>query len=182
MGDPLGIALNIPTRIFTVLRMIFKIRSYQLLCAVALVMLPGCASNPSDSRGKKLKTVSSLVEVDMGDGEYGLLRRKEVDVDDYNHDMHANLKGLDEPPRIMSLSPPRYPAGLKEQKVEGYAKLVFVVDEKGSVVSAKVKESSRPEFGLAAVQAVLHWKYIPMKKNNVPTKVAFSQVFNFSMK
>jgi TonB family protein len=75
--------------------------------------------------------------------------------------MHANLKGLDEPPQIISMAPPRYPAALKERKIEGYAKLFFVVNEKGSVISAKVKEASRSEFGLAAVQSVLMWQYMP---------------------
>lgn len=116
----------------------------------------------------------------MGDGSRGLLKKKEIDLDDYNRSMHANLKGLDEPPQIISMAPPRYPAALKEKKIEGYAKLFFVVNEKGSVVSAKVKETSRPEFGLAAVQSVLMWQYMPMKRNNLPTKVAFNQVFSFS--
>lgn len=160
----------------------FKMHFYKIAGLLTLVVLPGCALKQPDASGKKIKAVSSLVEVDLGNGSQGLLKKTEVDLDDYNSSMHTNLKGLDEPPRIILLSPPRYPAELKEKKIEGYAKLVFVVNEKGTVVSAKVKEASRPEFGLAAVQSVLLWRYAPMKINGVATKVAFSQAFNFTEK
>ncbi|MBK1815908.1 energy transducer TonB [Luteolibacter yonseiensis] len=145
--------------------------------------LPGCAPEkaPTPSAGKRLKTKSSLVEVDMGEGKHGLLVRKELDLDDYNRSVHSDRRGLDEPPRIILMSQPRYPAALKEKKIEGFAKLVFVVDENGAVVSAKVKNASRPEFGLAAVQSVLRWRYLPMKRNNVPVRMTFTQTFDFSL-
>ena len=157
----------------------------KFLSIITVVALSGCASkqdsNTPGSTGKRLKTKSSLVEVDLGNGSHGMLIRKELDLDDYNRSIHKDAKGLDEPPQIIAMSQPRYPAALKEKKIEGFARLVFVVNEKGTVVSAKVKEASRSEFGLAAVQSVLMWRYVPMKRNNVPVKMTFNQTFDFSL-
>jgi TonB family protein len=163
----------------------FTKQFHKLLGIVLLVSLSSCASDqkskPGVSEGKRLKTKTSLVEVDLGEGKQGLLVRKELDLDDYNRTFHAQANGLDEPPQIIVMSQPRYPAALKEKKIEGFAKLDFVVDEKGKVVSAKVRKASRPEFGLAAVQSVLHWRYVPMRRNNKAVKMTFTQTFDFSL-
>lgn len=158
---------------------------HKFFSIVSLAALSACASKPDPlpqgPQGKAVKMVSSLVQVDLGNGTRGIVERRDVDLDDFNHSFNKSIRGLDSPPKIIAVSPPAYPAALKKEGVEGFARLEFVVDEKGAVVYTKVIKASRSEFGFAAVRSVLTWRYEPMKRNGVPTKMKFSEVFNFRL-
>jgi TonB family protein len=77
----------------------------------------------------------------------------------------------DTPPQPLTQSAPKYPQGLKEQRIVGSVNLRGVVDESGDVKDLVVDYASVEEFGHAAVAAVSRWKYIPATKAGRPSAV-----------
>lgn len=64
-------------------------------------------------------------------------------------------------PRALVQTMPRYPAALEASGLTGTASVNFYVDEDGRVRLPEVVAASAPEFGAAAVTAVLQWRYEP---------------------
>ncbi|MCS7337428.1 MAG: energy transducer TonB [Verrucomicrobiae bacterium] len=86
------------------------------------------------------------------------------------HDVGAavevfNVADVEKQPELISSVPPRYPPELRKARVEGLVTLVFVVDETGRVVDARVESSTRPEFERPALEAIRNWKFRPAQKN-----------------
>lgn len=69
------------------------------------------------------------------------------------HDTSAHL------PRVRSMTPPVYPAGLAH--VRATVKVAFAVDPEGHVQDARVLESPDARFDPAAVEAVQKWTFLP---------------------
>ncbi len=66
---------------------------------------------------------------------------------------------------------PRYPRSALIEGKEGYVIVELLVDESGSVLTAKVVEFSPSSiFNAAAVQAVLKWKFKPRVSGGVAVK------------
>ena len=75
----------------------------------------------------------------------------------------------DEPPRILKLTRPKYPAQPFYNKVQGTVEIEFVVDEKGRVTDPTVVKSV-PGLDEAALECVKKWKFKPAQKQGKPTK------------
>ncbi len=72
---------------------------------------------------------------------------------------------LEKRPEPVSQVPPAYPSELRKAKVEGVVTLVFLLTEEGRVESAKVENSSRPEFEKPALEAIRKWRFRPGMKD-----------------
>ena len=92
------------------------------------------------------------------------------------------LAELDTDPRLISTVRPVYPHGLKVRGVEGYVRLIIVVDKEGNVRKARGQRFSHPDFVQPAIDAVLQWKYEPGYKDGVPVKVRRIQPISFRFK
>ncbi len=78
---------------------------------------------------------------------------------------------VDQPPKLMFMKRPDYPAELKKDKVAGEVVVECIVDLDGSVRDAVVSKSTRQEFDLPALRAVSKWKYRPGKKDKKDVNV-----------
>ena len=92
----------------------------------------------------------------------------------------SKLRDLDAIPETTNLVVPEYPAQLKQQGIDGAASVSFFIDENGTVHTASVVQASRPEFGLAALNAVKQWSFAPPMHKGAPTRVLAVQDFNFT--
>ncbi len=159
--------------------------SKQFCPLIALILLlPGCASDPVQvgPYSRAAKTIDRKVEVDLGNGEHGTINKSEVDLDDYIALINSvPIKNLDKPPKPLAIPSPYYPPALRRQRIQGYAEVYMIVDERGMVEKATVKAATRPEFGRAAVEAVLSWRFEPMTRQGKPTKAALLQRFPFEL-
>lgn len=90
------------------------------------------------------------------------------------------LKDLDDKPVNTRTVAPRYPVELRHDGVSGTVLLRFVVDSRGDVVDPVVVKSDYAEFGRAAVDAILRWKFKPGRKNgrSVNTLMEIPMVFS----
>lgn len=72
---------------------------------------------------------------------------------------------------------PKYPIEAARQRREGWTILSFVIDEKGNVSDALVKESSGSEdFDKATLKAVTKWKYQPAFESGKPIQQCVNTV------
>jgi len=91
------------------------------------------------------------------------------------------IDAIDYNPRLIIAVPPVYPFKFKREGIEGLVMLVVIIDERGKVIRATVKESSRKEFEKPAIEAVLQWKFEPGIKNGKPVKVRRVQPISFKL-
>lgn len=105
----------------------------------------------------------------FGDGTTGPWREGEISRDGF-----TSAVSLDRIPRARVQVAPDYPVALRQAGVEGHAMVEFEVDAAGTVVAARVRETSAREFGEAAVRAVLRWRFEPGRKDGriVPFRMA----------
>ena len=85
-------------------------------------------------------------------------------------DIYEDLKVLSKIPEPIKRITPKYPKHELQFKINGFAAVVFVVDELGTVTQAAVEECSREVFGQSALEAVLQWKFKPGIKDGVAVK------------
>jgi TonB family protein len=71
----------------------------------------------------------------------------------------ASVTMLDQAPRPVFQPPAEYPPTMRRADIPGSAVVVFAVDRDGKVHDAEVVTCTEPQFGAAAVKAVLRWKY-----------------------
>jgi TonB family protein len=83
--------------------------------------------------------------------------------------------------RAIEKPQPGYPAGARNERVQGTVVVRVVVDETGKVVEAE--PVCGPSALLAAsVNAAKHWKFTPTLLSGVPVKVAGTISFNFMLR
>jgi TonB family protein len=84
----------------------------------------------------------------------------------------------DQLPRVLERAPIR-PDNLWDKKQR--ALVQFIVDRKGNVRDATVLETSSKDFGQAALNAIVKWKFKPALKDGQPVNVdKVQQVFEFA--
>jgi TonB family protein len=64
-------------------------------------------------------------------------------------------------PMLLSWVPPVFPKEAIEQKLEGRVQIRFVVDESGSVATARILRSTNNIFEPAALESLRRWKFSP---------------------
>ncbi|MCK5832009.1 MAG: energy transducer TonB [Methylococcales bacterium] len=76
---------------------------------------------------------------------------------------------------------PRYPLKAVKQRIEGYVKINFTVNEKGLPININIVKS-RPKgvFERVAVDALKHWRFQRLEVNGVPqVQKKGTEVFKF---
>ena len=91
------------------------------------------------------------------------------------------LRDLDNDPRRIFAARPVYPFQFKREGIEGWVRLIIIVDEKGNVIEAKLQRSSHKEFVKPALDAILQWKFEPGTKNGRPVMVRRIQPISFKL-
>jgi TonB family protein len=81
-------------------------------------------------------------------------------------------------PRLSHHVPPIYPEAAKKAGIIGTVVLSLTLDEKGTIVRARVIKSI-PELDQAAIDAVMQWKYEPMTVNGIPKPIVFTVSVEF---
>jgi TonB family protein len=155
------------------------------MCLIIFVLMMGACATEHKRTLKAPHTQSvnifnRTVKVDLGDGRSGQFKKQEIDLDNYNERLKGiSFKNIDGTPKPISLQMPIYPPSLKQRKIEGFAEVVFVIDESGFIESLRVIDSSHREFAEAAAAAIIQWRFEPMTKNGEATKVSLKQRFPF---
>lgn len=92
-----------------------------------------------------------------------------------------NTTELDKVPAATSRAAPRYPFEMKRLGVGGTALLRFIVDNRGNVSDVEVIRADREEFGKAAAEAMLRWKFSPGMKNGRRVNTRMEMPMTFSL-
>jgi TonB family protein len=85
----------------------------------------------------------------------------------------------DTPPKITGSARPVFPYALLKARKEGRATVSYIIDERGRVAQAGVREATAPEFGQALLAAIEQFVYQPAIKGGRPGKalLGFAQDF-----
>jgi len=94
----------------------------------------------------------------------------------------SKTKDVSEPVLVTKVDP-KYPAGAKQDKVQGAVVLEIKIGVDGAVLDAKATKSPDPRLTEAAIGAVKQWKYKPaLTKAGKPVEVLASVTVNFKLK
>ncbi len=88
---------------------------------------------------------------------------------------------LDKVPAATSRAAPRYPFEMKRLLISGTVVLRFIVDSRGNVSDVEVIRADRDEFGKAAAEAMLRWKFSPGMKNGRRVNTRMEMPMTFSL-
>jgi protein TonB len=88
---------------------------------------------------------------------------------------------VDVNPVPIKTPPPDYPSDLKRAGTSGVVAVTIVIDEKGTVISAKVAKSTHPDFEAPALAAIKKWTFRPAKKDGVAVKVGVTIPIRFDL-
>ncbi len=89
------------------------------------------------------------------------------------------LRDLDRLPEVIFQARPYYPFEEKREGIEGWVKLIIVIDDKGSVIDARVVESSNPNFEKPSRDALRKWIFDPGIKKGKRVAVRALQKIEF---
>ena len=77
---------------------------------------------------------------------------------------------------------PEYPQSALDNKLAGVVTLDFTVGVKGDTSDVRVTDSSPPGvFDKAAVSAVKHWRYEPVKSNGAAVEIPVRTTIRFEL-
>lgn len=91
------------------------------------------------------------------------------------------LSELDKHPVPLQRVAPVYPYEAKQAGLQGWVKVIFIVDEQGTVRSARVDSSSHREFESAALDAVRLWRFQPGMKDAKAVRTRMLLPFKFNL-
>lgn len=76
------------------------------------------------------------------------------------------ISSSNRPPEVLAAGGIVYPSSAREQRVEGYVRVVYDVTVEGTVTNARVLESNPPGvFDAAALDAVRTWRFNAAVRN-----------------
>jgi len=75
-------------------------------------------------------------------------------------------------------APPAYPAEMKA-RIKGKAVVSFRVDTRGRVLDPAVASATDPAFGIAALEAIRQWRFVPRVKGGIPVESEAEMPFVF---
>ena len=89
------------------------------------------------------------------------------------------LDEIDQKARATFQAAPMYPAELRSKKLEGVVTLIFMVDENGKVLNAKVEKSTHPAFDKPALEAIRQWRFEAAVRGGQRVKSPLRQSIRF---
>jgi TonB family protein len=92
-----------------------------------------------------------------------------------------SAKEVDSKPVVVSQRAPIIPADAPENLNGGEVLVEFFVDRDGAVQLPRLISADHPSLGFAAVQAVSHWRFQPMKKDGKPAIVRLRAPLEFKL-
>lgn len=123
--------------------------------------------------------------LNVGSGAGGV----SVGLDDFNTDINTveemffSLADLDKVPRRLSgPRQPEYPYELKRNRIEGFVKMLVMIDETGRVSVLEVVEATNREFEKPAIAFAEASVYEKPLKNGEPVKTRFFFPLKFTIK
>ena len=124
---------------------------------------------------KKFLFLILILSFNVSAGEKTIAEWIQDKFDTNNLEVSNNCKSYDPACGLVALVKiqPKYPREALKDGKTGFVTVKLSVDEKGTVISAKIKESSPPRiFDAAVIEAVLKWKFKPRLIDQVPVKQA----------
>lgn len=79
-----------------------------------------------------------------------------------------DINDLDKKPRSVKQVAPIYPMDATRRGLSGYAHALFVIDQRGNVISVKITSASDPIFEKPTIDAIRQWKFTPGEKGGKP--------------
>ena len=76
---------------------------------------------------------------------------------------------------------PDYPDNLRSQGIVGHALIKFTINKQGSVVDSEVISATHESFGIASIDALRQWQFIPARKNGEIISKQVQQRFKFTL-
>ena len=73
--------------------------------------------------------------------------------------------------------PLNVPLTLRKSQIDADASVAFIIEKDGTISQAQIVKATDDEFGEAARQSVLRWRYSPPKKDGQPVRVALQEPF-----
>lgn len=79
-----------------------------------------------------------------------------------------DINDLDKKPRSVKQVPPVIPMDVTRRGLSGYAQALYVIDQRGNVISVTITSSSDPIFEKPTIDAIRQWKFTPGEKGGKP--------------
>jgi periplasmic protein TonB len=130
------------------------------------------AETPRQSQARLASTPKiDMAAAGMGGGgiggtiEIGSVLKREFQISDSLFVSAFKISEVDQPPRPLKTTPPKYPFEAKQKGVTGRVVLRFVVDSNGNVKEPQIV-SAEPKgiFENAALEAVVNYRFRPAMK------------------
>ncbi len=129
---------------------------------------------------KKVLLMTMTAVLALGAGSLGAQDSAKGEKDKGIH--FSKAKDVSEPELVTKVNP-SYPAGAKQDKVQGTVVLDITIGTDGSVLDAKASKSPDPRLADAAISAVKQWKFKPaLTKAGKPVEVRATINVNFKLK
>lgn len=113
-----------------------------------------------------LEQLEIALEAGTGDGVAGDFAMPDLTVN--KNDLGGmdiwDINDLDKKPRSTKQVAPVYPMDATRRGLSGFAKVEFIIDKRGNVVSAKIVRSSDKIFDKPSLDAVRQFKFTPGEK------------------
>lgn len=91
------------------------------------------------------------------------------------------FEDLDEIPRVVRPGRVEYPANLRRQKVEGYVRLLVIIDQSGRVTVSDVEEFSHRDFVDPARRGAEATRFSPPTRNGQPVRARYLWNLKFEL-
>ena len=102
-------------------------------------------------------------------------RKMDIGMDLLDVSQLDNFPGFRSPPYL------RYPEQAKKKQIEGFVKVLFLVDENGNVIKVDILECSDPIFKPYVIDAYTNAKLYQGTKNGKPVKFKMAQKIPFKL-
>ena len=93
----------------------------------------------------------------------------------------VEVSALDAKPKVIQRTAPQYPVALRRAGVTGVAVIDFIIGTDGTVHDAAILDATTEEFGKAAREAVLHWRFQPAMRHGNPVAVHMRVPITFNL-
>jgi protein TonB len=91
------------------------------------------------------------------------------------------FEDLDEIPRVVRNGRIEYPANLRRQRIEGFVRLLIIIDESGRVTVSDVEAFSHKDFVSPARRGAEATRFSPPTRNGQPVRARYNWELKFEL-